>query len=133
MMAQRGAAARSGQTNPAPLPRSDNVIRWLLILTGLIVIGLGIGLRENITERSRTIERVAGKPTKVSMTTEPFSDKLLIAALGLGGALVFCGAFYTRINKVTFPGGSGVELADYHAAAEAVGRAAEKQLGVAGS
>lgn len=97
-------------------------IVWLLLIAGLVVIGLGLGLRAVATTTSRTTERVAGKETKVTTIQTPFSDTLLVAALGLGGAFVLCGAFYQRIIKVSFAGAT-VEFAQAQVeASKAMGR-----------
>lgn len=88
-----------------------------LIATGVVLIGLGFGLRAVSTSTTTTTEKTNGRASKVTTTDEPFSETLLVAAIGLGGAFLLCGAFYHRIDTLRFPGGA-IELVN--AQAEAV-------------
>lgn len=48
--------------------------------------------------------------TKQTTTTDAPSDALLGVLFGTAGVLALSGAFYSRITKITLPGGGGVEL-----------------------
>jgi hypothetical protein len=104
------------------------VVVWALLVLGLAVIVTSLVLRGSQIETTTTTEKVGGKVTKVTSTTSPPSDALLLGLLGLGGVFVVCGVFYDRISKVTFPGGAEIEFAkaQKHAAA-AVDRAIQKR------
>jgi len=115
---------------------------WVLIGLGIIVIASGFLLRLTTSVTSRTIEqtttaapsatsedRAGPAPTvatttqnKTSTTEGPPPDSLLTAEVGLGGALILGGAFYARITKISFPGGS-IEMAAITAAARSIRKA----------
>jgi hypothetical protein len=104
------------------------VVVWALLALGVAVIVVALVLGGSQFETTKTTERVAGKQTKVTSTTSPPSDALLLGLMGLGGVFVVCAVFYDRISKVTFPGGAEIEFAKAQKeAAAAVDRVIQKR------
>jgi hypothetical protein len=103
---------------------------WPLIVLGIVLI-IATGVLRDFQFNSGTTTETNNKNevTRVSKTKAPPSDALLLGLLGVAAAFVLCGAFYSRISKVSFPGGA-IELAEAQKeAAAAVERAVERRGG----
>jgi hypothetical protein len=91
---------------PTPLTSGEQTIAWALVIAGaLLMVALLVWFLAEADGTLRT------KEVHGSDTTE-YSDTLVIAALGLGGLLVLCGAFFGRLREITLPGGGGIKLAE---------------------
>jgi hypothetical protein len=93
-------------------PAQRPLVNWWLILLGVAVIAGGVLLRGHMFNGGTTTETAQGKPVKVTTSTAPPSDSLLLGILGVGAIFVLGGAFYGRISKVTLPGGTAIEFAE---------------------
>ncbi|MDQ5822293.1 MAG: hypothetical protein M3540_12710 [Actinomycetota bacterium] len=119
----------SVESNIAHEPSRISWTRKGLILGGAAVIAVALALAALVTRTTRSETRASGGATRVTETEAPFSDTLIVAVLGIGGLLILSGAFYSRIAKVTFPGGGAIEMALYPQAATAVNRVLEQSPG----
>lgn len=114
-----------------PIGRYAAMVVLIALGTAMIVFGAWLWLgtsRPPSSSVDRTSTTTVQKPTSPSDTTpavttvratdtthpaEPThqSESLTALLLGLGTLLVLCGIFFSRIAKVTLPGGAGFELA----------------------
>ncbi|HEX2162246.1 MAG TPA: hypothetical protein VHF88_10560 [Thermoleophilaceae bacterium] len=97
---------------PQPLSESEKFLAGLLMLAGavLTVVVLEILLSDGkwLIEESSTTGDGA---TKV-VESRKYSDTVPLAAVGIGGLLFLCGAFFGRLREITLPGGAGIKLDD---------------------
>jgi hypothetical protein len=120
-----GPVSANGERGEGPghenAPGPPRVIPGLLIAAAVaLVIYAGI-IRTNVSTSSRTTVSSPPAPTatsgkalvitKQTTTATVPSDTLLGVLFGTAGVLALCGAFYSRVLKITLPGGGGVELA----------------------
>jgi hypothetical protein len=115
------ATVGSADTLPVE-PRYAGLMPWVLILLG-VGLALYSGLiRTHLASSSRTTEQVPAQsappnqtqtlsPDKVTTTESSPSDALLGVLFGSAAVLILGGAFYSRVTKITLPGGAGVEIA----------------------
>jgi hypothetical protein len=94
------------------LSKSEKWLAALLIVGGiaLTIVVLTILLTDGkwLIEESTTTGEGADKV----VASKKYSDTLPLAAVGIGGLLVLCGAFFGRLREITLPGGAGIKLGD---------------------
>jgi hypothetical protein len=97
---------------PTPLAGAEKFLAGLLIVAG---IGLIIAVPAIfLTDGKWLIEETTttGEGATKTVATKKYSDTLPLTAVGVGGLLVLCGAFFGRLREITLPGGAGIKLAD---------------------
>lgn len=73
-----------------------------------------------------TTTTVISDDTNTPGTTSLRSETVVATALALGALFMFCGVFYFRVAKLTFPGGAGLELIAPETQAKVVESAAKQ-------
>lgn len=98
-----------GVRKAGPLP-------WVLLALGVLAVVCAFWLRGTMAMTSRVHEITQASPgapvsTKDTTMQTPPSDSVILGLVAFGGLLALAGAFYTRITKVTLPGGAALDLA----------------------
>jgi hypothetical protein len=97
---------------PTRLSTTEMALAGLLMVVGaaVVVIVLALFVTDGnwLTEKTTTTGDGATKRTE----TTKYSDALPLAAVGVGGLLILCGAFFGRLREITLPGGAGIKLGE---------------------
>lgn len=111
-MAIAAPAQPSKTETPSPLSKSEKWLAALLIVGGVVltIVVLTILLTDGkwLIEESSTTGEGADKV----VASKKYSDTLPLAAVGIGGLLVLCGAFFGRLREISLPGGASIKLGD---------------------
>jgi hypothetical protein len=95
---------------PSPLSNTERVLAGMLMVAGLAVVIVVLALF--LTDGKWLIEETTttGEGATKTIETKKYSDTLPLTAVGVGGLLVLCGAFFGRLREITLPGGAGIKI-----------------------
>jgi hypothetical protein len=97
---------------PSPLSRTEKALAGLLMVAGVAIVVIVLSLF--LTDGKWLIEETTttGDGATRKIETKKYSDTLPLAAVGVGGLLILCGAFFGRLREITLPGGAGIKIGD---------------------
>jgi len=126
-MAQQDQAGSSAPKEARNRNRSRaEPMQWLMFALGALLLGVTIALAVSSgpTTRQTTFSTPSEPPDKptspartITTANKPVADGVLLALLGAGIVSVAAGAFFNRVTKLTFAGGTGIELSPEQLAA----------------